>query len=83
MAQGIAATGAQLAAHDIGTQPHPARFAQHVNALHGATGQILHRFFSCGRKQNWIELPCAAWTNRLARILQCLCCGVKEKAYNS
>jgi hypothetical protein len=56
VAQGIAAAGAEVAAHDVGAQPHAARFALHVNALHGATGQILHRLFSCGRDQKWREI---------------------------
>ena len=46
MAQGIAAAGAKLAANDIGAEPVAMRFTNRIDALHGATGQKLHKFFS-------------------------------------
>jgi hypothetical protein len=46
MAQGIATARAEFAANDIGAKPAAVSFTNRIDALHGATGQKLHKFFS-------------------------------------
>jgi hypothetical protein len=46
VAQGIAAAGTEFAADDIGAKPVAVSFANRIDALHGAAGQKLHKFFS-------------------------------------